>query len=156
MLRTVSRRSALVALVLASALAAPSRAGDTVPIRAVGSFTAVGQEVDPSTGNLIIFADISGNSSHLGRFTGTATEVLYAPDHASFTTFTTQVAANGDKLFATYEGSFIDSSDSTGTFEITGGTGRFAGASGSGTFVALDGGAQVVEQGAISTVGSGR
>jgi hypothetical protein len=157
MLRTVSRRSALVALVLASALAAPSRAGDTVPIRAVGSFTAVGQEVDPSTGNLIIFADISGNSSHLGRFTGTATEVLYAPDYVSFTVYTTQVAANGDELFATYEGSFIDADgDSVGTFEITGGTGRFAGASGSGTFVSLDDGAQVVEQGVISTVGSGR
>ena len=157
MLRSVSRRPALAILVVACVLAAPSQAGDLVPIQARGSFTVTGQTVDPATGNIIFLADIAGNSSHLGRFTGTAMDVLYAPDYVSFTVFTTQVAATGDELFATYEGRFIDADgDSVGTIEITGGTGRFAGASGSGTFVSLDGRAQVVEQGVISTVGSSR
>jgi hypothetical protein len=155
MLRSVSRRTAPAILVVASVLAASSHAGDFVPIQIRGSFTATGQMVDPATDNLIIFADITGNASHLGRFTGTATEVLYAPDFDSFTVYVTQVAANGDELFSTYEGTFVDSSDSIGTFQITGGTGRFAGASGSGTFMALDGGAEVIAQGVISTVGPG-
>lgn len=157
MLRTASRRSATVTLMILSALAAPSRAGHTVPIRGSGSFTLVGQVVDPATGDVIFFADLSGNSSHMGRITGTATEVLFAPDYESFTVEATQVAANGDKLFLTYQGDFIDvDGDSVGTFEITGGTGRFAGASGSGTFISFANGAQIFEQGTITTVGSGK
>ena len=65
--------------------------------------------------------------------------------------------ANGDTLFLAYEGHLIDADgDSVGTFQIIGGTGRFAGATGSGTFVSFANGAQVFEQGMISTVGSGR
>ena len=157
MMRMASSRSAPFILIIASALAAPSRAGDAVPIQANGSFTVVGEDVDPTTGDQLFFADISGNSSHLGRITGTATETLFAPDYVSFTVEATQVAANGDKLFLTYQGAFIDADgDSVGTFRITGGTGRFAGASGSGTFVSLDGGDEVSERGTISTVGSGK
>src|SRR5258708_396770 len=117
MLRTVSRRSATVTLIIMAALAAPSRAGDTVPIQARGAFTVVGEDMDPTTGDMIFFADVSGNSSHLGRFTGTATETLFAPDYVSFIVEATQVAADGDELFLTYEGEFIDADgDSVGTF----------------------------------------
>jgi hypothetical protein len=157
MLRAVSRRSALAALVVTSALAAPSRAADTVPITAQGFLALTGQAVDPVTGDLILSVDLTGTSSHMGRGTGTGIQVTYAPDYVQFQLNVIQVAANGDELFVTYDGSFIDASfDSTGTFTITGGTGRFAGASGSGTFVSFAGGAQVYERGQITTVGSGK
>jgi hypothetical protein len=155
--RMVSRRSALFTLIIASALAAPSLAGDTVPIKGQASLTETGRTVDPSTGNVVFFADVAGNLSHLGQFTGTATEVLFAPDYVSYTVDSILAAANGDELFVTLDGMFVDAQgNSVGTFQITGGTGRFAGASGSGTFVSLDRGAQVIEQGTISTVGSGK
>ena len=113
--------------------------------------------MDPANGDIVFFADLSGDSSHLGRTTGTATEVLVDPDYVSDTVEAALVAANGDTLFLAYEGHFIDADgDSVGTFQITGGTGRFAGATGSGTFVSFANGAQVCEQGMISTVGPGR
>jgi hypothetical protein len=153
----VDKFVAPIVLLIASALAAPSLAGDTVPLKGQGSFTPTGQTVDPSTGNVIIFANVAGTLSHLGQFTGTATEVLFAPDYVSFTVDTILVAANGDQLFVTYDGMFVDAqNDSVGTFEITGGTGRFAGASGSGTILSLNGGARFFAQGVITTVGSGK
>ena len=69
----------------------------------------------------------------------------------------TFVAANGDELFAVFDGAFYDDAgDSAGTFTITGGTGRFAGATGWGTFLSFDDGAEVDFDGEISTVGSGK
>jgi hypothetical protein len=159
MLRMVSRRSALFSLIIASALAAPSLAGDTVPLKGQGSFTPTGQTVDPSTGNFIISANVAGNLSHLGQFTGTATQVSFAPDYVSFTVDLILVAANGDQLFATFDGMFVDTQgDSVGTFEITGGTGRFAGASGTGTILSLGGDSEAhfFAQGVITTVGSAK
>jgi hypothetical protein len=154
MLRAVSRRSTLATLLLTSILAAPSRAGDTVPIQAQGSLTVTGESIDPATGNLIDSVVLEGEVSDLGHVTGTRTQITYFPDYAHATLTTTQVAANGYELFVTYEGDFIDADgDSVGTFQITGGTGRFAGASGSGTFASFSFGAQVFEQGVITTVG---
>jgi hypothetical protein len=156
-MRNVNRLATPIVLLIASALAAPSLAGDTVPLKGQGAFTPTGQTVDPSTGNVIISANVAGNLSHLGQFTGTATQVSFAPDYVSFTVDLILVAANGDQLFATYDGMFVDAQlDSVGTFEIHGGTGRFAGASGSGTILSLNGGAQFFAQGVITTVGSGK
>jgi hypothetical protein len=126
-----------------------------VPIHGQGSLTATGESIDPATGNLIFSVALEGEVSHLGHVTGTGTQITYAPDYTQSTLTTTQVAANGDELFVTYEGDFIDADgDSVGTFQITGGTGRFAGASGSRRFVSLSFGAHISEWGFITTVGS--
>ena len=60
----------------------------------------------------------------------------YGPDTFSFTGTSTDVAANGDKLFSTgvSSGTLMPTGTETTTvFTITGGTGRFADASGTGT-----------------------
>ncbi len=145
-----------LALIIGLSLAGAARAGDLVPIKGQGSLTATGETTDPTTGDIIITGDIAGEVSHLGRTTGTSTETLFAPDYVAFTVDITFVAANGDELFAVFDGAFIDDAgDSAGTFTITGGTGRFAGASGGGTFSSFAGAADVEFDGEISTVGSG-
>jgi hypothetical protein len=146
-----------LALIIGLSLPGAARAGDLVPIKGQGSFTATGQTIDPTTGDIIITADIAGEVSHLGRITGTATETLIAPHYVAFTIDITFVAANGDELFAVFDGAFYDAvGDSAGTFTITGGTGRFAGATGGGTFSSFDDGAEADLDGEISTVGSGK
>jgi hypothetical protein len=155
-MKRVRRASATFALIISLTLAGTVRAGDLVPFKGQGSFTGTSETVDPNTGNLIITGVVAGNLSHLGRTTGTATQITFAPDYVSFTIEVTFVAANGDELFATFEGNFVDSNfDSEGTFSITGGTGRFDGASGGGTFLSFNGAAMVQIDGEISTVGSG-
>ena len=156
-MKRVTQLAASLALIVSLTLAGTVKGGDHVPFKGQGSFTATGQTVDPATGNLIITADIAGEFSHLGQTTGSATEILFAPDYIFFTIDGTVVAANGDELFVVVEGNFIDSAgDSVGTFSITGGTGRFACASGGGTILSFNDGALFQIDGEISTVGSGK
>ena len=143
-----------LALIIGLSLPGAARAGDLVPIKGQGSFTATGQTIDPTTGDIIITLDIAAEVSHLGQVGGTATETLFAPDHVAFTVDVTFVAANGDELFAVFDGAFYDDAgDSAGRFTITG---RFAGATGGGTFSSFDDGAEADLDGEISTVGSGK
>ena len=127
-MKRVIQLAASLALIVSLTLAGTVKAGDHVPFKGQGSFTETGETVDPATGNVIITAEIAGEFSHLGETTGTATEILFAPDFIFSTIEVTVVAANGDELFVDVEAHFIDSAgDAVGTFSITGGTGRFAG-----------------------------
>jgi hypothetical protein len=85
-----------------------------------------------------------GEATHLGLYTWASEELamFIGPDTLQVVGLSfTMTAANGDKVFGTYEatgkvdfntfiGAFI------GSYEITGGTGRFANATGSGTIFA--------------------
>ena len=80
---------------------------------------------------------LGGNSSHLGKFTATGSHKLYLDDF-TFAGEATYVAANGDKLFVTYEGYLFPGDDPDYPFaflaDITaqGGTGRLRNAAGNG------------------------
>lgn len=143
---------ALVGLVLAFALAGPSAAaakqgGTDRPIAVKQSGTNV---IDLATGAYVI--DATGIESHLGKvsahYTGVATPS--GPNTISISGSSVEVAANGDKLYATHSGSAtLDAAfNAQGTLvnTITGGTGRFENATGveTGTFSmetrSLDGG----------------
>ena len=124
----------LAVAALSSATALGAAKGTDRPLRSTSMGTVV---VDLATGAGI--AETSGRLSHLGRITTTVdvtSFTLTGPDTFSFTGASTDVAANGDKLFTT--GSATGTLTPTGTetttvFTITGGTGRFADASGTGT-----------------------
>jgi hypothetical protein len=79
--------------------------------------------------------EYTGNATHLGRFTRFETAIL-KPD-GSVSGSIDYVAANGDELFTTFSGSFVNPTTATGTYTITGGTGRFEGATGTATFEAV-------------------
>ena len=133
---------ALAGLVLAFAVLAPSAAvakqgGTDRPIAAKQSGTNV---IDVASGAYVI--DATGTESHLGKvtahYTGVATPT--GPNTLSISGSSVEVAANGDKLYATHSGSAtLDAAfNAQGTLvnTITGGTGRFENASGveTGTF----------------------
>ena len=84
-----------------------------------------------------------GHASHLGRITVSTTETLdFVTSPGTLLVRDgrqVMVAANGDELYLSYEGtgSLPDGDGEsvlTGTFVVTGGTGRFSDASGDGTF----------------------
>jgi hypothetical protein len=83
---------------------------------------------------------LTGNGSHLGRWTGQGVidSVVIDPvaDRVAISVSATIIAANGDRLFVSISVSLSLTTrlgEETGTF--TGGTGRFAGASGSVSLV---------------------
>jgi len=108
--------------------------------------------------------DQTGNATHLGRSSSSATGVLTlyvlrpCPDNQpgvqyASTTQTTFVAANGDTLTATTSvtgcSDGVGLTEPQGTYSITGGTGRFEGAGGEGVI------SSSVLGGAISSTWSG-
>ena len=86
-----------------------------------------------------VSANLTGNATHLGRFTlSLPHEVNVADNPVSSTGTFVFIAANGDQVSGTFTG-LIDSGAPpvihvTETATITGGTGRFAGATGGFTF----------------------
>jgi len=97
------------------------------------------------SGNITVI----GKASHMGRVSGDGIDCINIippdPDVLPSFIFTnenlTLTAANGDKLFLLYEGSFTPTTPPTvvpsiyeikGEFQVQGGTGRFEGATGSG------------------------
>jgi hypothetical protein len=126
----------IAGLILAVGALAPAGAlakagGTDRPIKDTSSGTI---SVDPAT--LAFTADTTGRIAHLGRTTAHLEGVVTPTGPLTFTVAgtTTAVAANGDKLFATFSGS--GTNDGSGNSEgpevtaITGGTGRFENASG--------------------------
>jgi hypothetical protein len=120
---------AIGALVPVGALA---KAGGTDrPIKDTSSGIIV---VDPAT--LSFTVDTAGRIAHLGRATAHLEGVVTPTGPLTFSVdgTVTAVAANGDKLFATFSGS--GTNDGSGNTEgpevttITGGTGRFENARG--------------------------
>jgi len=134
------RKAIVIAgLILAVAAIAPvgalAKAGGTDrPIKDTSSGTI---SVDLAT--LTFTADTTGRIAHLGRSTAHLEGSVTPTGPLTFTTAgtVTVVAANGDKLFATFSGS--GTNDGSGNTEgtqvttITGGTGRFENASGTET-----------------------
>ncbi len=133
-LRRLLFRSSLVLAVAAISPAAALGAANGTDRPLKGTFT------NTTTVSLVTGAATSVNSgelSHLGAFTGrnNLTFSLTGPNGFSFTGPGTLVAANGDELFTTTEGSgtFGPPIETAEVNTIIGGTGRFAGASGTFT-----------------------
>jgi hypothetical protein len=134
----------LLAALAAVLLAAPSvaTAAITTPLRF--DFTAQASFAETSVpGVFTVTTSGVGHASHLGRITVSTTETLdFVTSPGTLLVRDgrlVMVAANGDELHWTYEGtgSLPDADGEsvlTGTFVITGGTGRFSDASGGGTF----------------------
>jgi hypothetical protein len=108
-------------------------ADHATPYKGRFDFTTVGVPTVTSNG-LLVRGPLTGNETHLGRFTG---EVEYLVDLTTptfaFEGTLTKTAANGDRLVETVTGQLTEEG-SSGEFTIIGGTGRFQGASGGGTF----------------------
>jgi hypothetical protein len=113
----------------AAALSART-AQHAVPIKLSAHITADGSGV----------LSLTGNASHLGRWTGQGVidnvAVDVAADRVAISSTATIVAANGDQLFVSVSVSLsLTTRLGEETLTITGGTGRFAGASGSMSLV---------------------
>jgi hypothetical protein len=131
MRRSPQNLSALTLLVL-TALAGPSRAGDETPYKGAFNFAVI--NVTPvSDTEVLVKGSLDGNATHLGRFTG---QVQYYVDlqTGKFVGTLFKVAANGDQIYESLTGQFT-ATGSVGSFVLTGGTGRFENATGGGTFV---------------------
>jgi len=113
----------------------------TVPFRAAISETFT---INPACFPARLCGDIigSGQASHLGKITESATIVSYLSTPLGGGCFpetrtTTLTAANGDELTLVAAGTNCATSPTTvvasDAYTVTGGTGRFAGASGGGT-----------------------
>ena len=141
-------------------MAGPSaHAGPTVPLTGGFSYTStLDQTKDPSCPLAGMMVGI-GNLSHLGKSAVVATDCI-TQVHGSFVILRgsiTVTAANGDKLTATYTGSYVPAGGTLlqtkdVTYSITGGTGRFEGARGTGR---LEGSEDMAtHQGALSVSGT--
>lgn len=101
-----------------------------------GEFTFA-PDPPPSPFASVHFNKVTGNATHLGRFTVEAPHRVNLVNLATFTSTGTFefTAANGDKLTADFTGTATAETPSVvsiaETANITGGTGRFAGATGS-------------------------
>ena len=116
---------ATAALILMLNVPGTARAGDR-PFRASGVATI---ERDPFAGTSYEF---SGTATHLGAFTGGGDVQFFSyADGTLAEGTTTFVAANGDKLYASFLAfQEAGSAEFVGLFIFEGGTGRFAGAEG--------------------------
>ena len=135
----MKRHTSVLGLALAAftllGLVGPVAAGQQVPFHGslAGAFT-----ISDSFPIATVSANLTGNATHLGRFTlALPHEVdLSATPPSAIGTFVF-IAANGDMVFGTFTG-VVDSAAPpvvhvTETATITGGTGRFVGATGSFT-----------------------
>jgi hypothetical protein len=135
--QTMQRRYSVISLlgtVLAVlALTGSVTAGQQVPFKAQGSGVVTITGPGPSPPYLtwsVIGERYVG--THLGRYTPAGGGLLNAATGAWTGDFT-WTAANGDKLFVTAVGQFLDLFHWVGDYTIVGGTGRFHGATGSVT-----------------------
>jgi hypothetical protein len=106
--------------------------GTQLPFR--GSLQAL-ETIHPAPPVLLVNATAEGTGTHLGRFTATY-QVTVTIATGSATGSFIFIAANADRLFATFTGQATPTAEPgvvtiTETATITGGTGRFAGATGS-------------------------
>ena len=130
--RAISATAAAILVMCAG----PVATGQEVPFKGslAGTFT-----ISDTFPIATVSANLTGNATHLGRFTlSLPHEVNVAANPISATGTFVFIAANGDQVSGTFTG-LVDSGvppviHVTETATITGGTGRFAGATGGFTF----------------------
>ena len=109
---------------------------DQVPWTVTGTATITGVTKLPGGLTQLNFST-KGNATHLGDFTGPLTRLQ--DNQGTFGSTAVIVGANGkDSIFLSVNGRFETTKDkctsnSTGTYIVTGGAGAFANATGSGT-----------------------
>lgn len=132
-------RKALIGLLVLPALALPMQAAanDRLPLK--GSESGTFRILGPcETGGMALEVTGTGHTTTLGNYSGHYRE-CFDPATGAVTGGTfTLTAANGDKVFGTFEGQARPTDDPTVVSYddpgvITGGTGRFANAGGSMT-----------------------
>jgi len=128
----------LAAILWTAALAGPAAAAEKqVPFNGSLAGTSTISDTFPIA---TVSANLTGNATHLGRFTlSLPHEVNLADTPVSATGTFVFIAANGDQVSGTFTG-LVDSAAPpvfhvTETATITGGTGRFAGATGGFTML---------------------
>jgi hypothetical protein len=131
------KRKALIGLLVMPALALPMQAAakDRLPLK--GSESGTFRILGPcETGGMALEVTGTGHSTKLGNYSGHYRE-CFDPATGAVTGGTfTLTAANGDKVFGTFDGQARPTDDPTVVSYddpgvITGGTGRFADAGGS-------------------------
>ena len=108
----------------------PAVVQQEVPFK--GNANAIVTSVVPAEDGLHMTLTATGQATHLGRYTREESIVIH-PD-GSIEGSVVFVAANGDRLFADFNGGFISPTTIAGTYHFTGGTGRFEDATGSADF----------------------
>lgn len=120
---------------VASMMPAVASAGDDRPYRGVLDLNITSVTGPDADGIITAYGTLDGTANHLGRLHGM---VVYYIDlnTGAFEGTAYKVAADGDILYESLEGQFLDPNLTTaiGTFAFDGGTGRFANASGDGVF----------------------
>jgi hypothetical protein len=119
-----------LALLSFVAFCGPAAAGEDVPFK--GRLNGV-VTITPAPPNLNVLIEASGNATHLGNFTLVVPHVVNPATQTGSGSYEF-TAANGDLLFADFQGSATAIPGGLRLVEnatITGGTGRFASASGS-------------------------
>jgi hypothetical protein len=119
---------ALLALGLLPHLRA-DEGGSNRPFKGVAEGVVTG--IAPS-GAIVV--ESTGNATHLGDFT--RTEYVFFGAGGAIAGTVVFTAANGDQLWADFEGDFISPTTAEGTYTFTGGTGRFSDAAGTASFEA--------------------
>ncbi len=134
----------LIAALATVLLTAPPMALAATTTPFTSDFTAQASFAEtPVAGVFAVTTSGVGHASHLGKVTVSTSETLDFVTSPGILVVRdgqlVMVAANGDELYWSYEGtgSLPDENGEsllTGTFVITGGTGRFSDATGGGTF----------------------
>jgi hypothetical protein len=109
------------------AMVAPCRAQEEQP------FEGYGEGIITWTSGTTAEIDWTGVATVLGNFTRKEFLTIDGLDLYGSVIFT---AANGDELYADFQGSFYTLNDASGDYTITGGTGRLIDASGEASFFA--------------------
>jgi hypothetical protein len=123
----------VAAAAMLGAFPATVPADDRVPYK--GRADEVTTSIEPAPDGLHITVAVTGQATHMGRFTGDENVVGHAD--GTFAGTRVFIAANGDQLFANVEGRPISPNTAGGTFTFTGGTGRFRNAAGGADFVGV-------------------
>jgi hypothetical protein len=132
--RTVLTASLFSLAAVAALAPCLASAADGLPYRGTLDLNII--DVYPSdSGTIIAVGTLDGTANHLGKLHGM---VMYEidPTTGAFVGTAYKIAANGDVLYESLAGQFLDPDmiNSVGTFSFEGGTGHFANASGDGVF----------------------
>src|SRR5262245_40392223 len=127
-------RSRIAPVLAALALLLPTAAAQAEDLQIFLSGQITYQEA--VEGGTLYYADVVGEGTPVGPVGGLTGFVIRGPSIEDG--FTVLVDANGDELYLTGAGSFVDSTHFEGYGEVVGGTGAYAKATGSVYFLGED------------------